>query len=91
MPSVAGPTQLKDRASLVHGKTVPLVLLGKPHLLPKGGRVVACTACANVSRPRVRPNTSLKRRRATARHLAREAPVVYHALRGPGAAPLRAA
>ena len=38
-----------------------------------------------------RPNTSLKRRRATAQHLAREALTVYPALRGPGAAPLRAA
>ena len=38
-----------------------------------------------------RPNTSLKRRRTTARRLAREAPVVYPAPRGPGAAPLRAA
>ena len=46
---------------------------------------------APASMEKATPNTSLKRRRTTARHLAREALTVYPALRGPGAAPMRAA
>jgi hypothetical protein len=41
--------------------------------------------------PGVRPNPSLKRGPPPAWRLAREAPAVYHAPRGPGTAPLRAA
>jgi hypothetical protein len=37
--------------------------------------------------PEVLPNTSLKRGPPPAKRLAREAPVVYHALRGPSALP----
>jgi hypothetical protein len=60
--------------------------------MPRSSRFIqVCGAREQTAHQRLRPNTSLKCRRATARHLARAAQGSYHAPHGPGAAPLHAA